>query len=80
MHKNNYGEDIPDTHCKGWRYISEENAERIADLYVNEIQRDDSDFALDFEILKEAIRLKEADRVWRTELWDEQFGNEPGDD
>jgi hypothetical protein len=74
MHKNNFGENIPDTHCNGWRYISKENADRIAELYVNEIMRDDGDFELDFKIIKEAIRLKEADRVYRTELWDEQYG------
>ena len=79
-HKNNFGEDIPDTCCKGWRYISKENADRIADIYVNEMNRDDGDFEDDFEIIKEAIRLKDEDRMYRTELWDEQYGNQPESD
>ena len=79
MHKNNFGEGIPDYCCKGWRYISKENANKLAELYVNEIHRDEGDFKNDFEIIMESIRLKEADRVWRTELWDEQYGNEWND-
>lgn len=74
-HKNNFGEDIPDTCCKGWRYISKLNANRIADIYINEICRDEGDFDHDFEIIKEAIRLKEQDRVWRIEKWAEQYGD-----
>ena len=72
MHKNNFGEDIPDYCCKGWRHISKVNANKIAELYVNEIHRDDGDFKEDFEIIMEAIRLKEVDRVWRTDLEGEQ--------
>jgi len=74
MKKNNFGEDIPDTCCKGWRYITKENAIRIANIYVDEFHRDDGDFELDFEIIKEAIRLKDEDRMWRIETWQEQQG------
>ncbi len=74
MKKNNFGEDIPDYCCNGWRYISKKDAERIAEIYVNEIQRDDGDFEEDFEIIKEAIRIKDEDRTRRTELWQEQQG------
>lgn len=74
MKKNNFGEDIPDTCCKGWRYITKEQANRIAEIYIDEFHRDDCDFILDIEIIKEAIRLKDEDRIYRIELWQEQNG------
>jgi hypothetical protein len=74
MHKNNFGEDIPDTCCKGWRYISKEQANRIAEIYVDKFHRGDGSFRHDFEIIKEAIRLKDEDRVWRIEKWQEEQG------
>lgn len=72
--KNNFGEEIPDTCCKGWRYISKEQAKRIAEIYVDEFHRDDGDFELDFNFIKDAIRLKDEDRMYRNELYDEQNG------
>jgi len=74
MHKNNFGEDIPDGCCKGWRYISKENAKKIAELYVEEIHRNADDFEDDFKIIKEAIRLKDEDRMYKIGLWEEQNG------
>ena len=52
----------------------QDRAKRIAEIYVNEFHRDDGDFTLDIELIKEAIRLKEEDRVWRIEKWQEQQG------
>lgn len=74
MHKNNFGEDIPKSCCKGWRYITKEQANRIAEIYVEEFRRNEGDFDLDFKILKEAVRLKDEDRVRREEKWQEQQG------
>jgi hypothetical protein len=74
MRKNNFGEDIPDTCCKGWRYITKEQANRIAEIYIDEFHRDEGDFILDIEIIKEAIRLKDEDSIYKDELWQEQNG------